>query len=51
MHGMLRYANAGHPPAFLKASQRPSRIDSSRTAMLLGAVPLDDFECGETRER
>jgi hypothetical protein len=50
MHGMLRYANAGHPPAFLKANKRPSRR-LGPTAMLLGAVPLDDYECGETRER
>ncbi len=48
-HGVLRYANAGHPPAFLKPARRTTRL-LEPTAMLLGAVPLDEFECGETRE-
>ena len=46
--GILRYANAGHPPAFLKTSQDvPHRLEP--TAMMLGAVSIDDFECGEHR--
>jgi hypothetical protein len=47
-NGVLRYANAGHPPAFLKSDRDlPHRLEP--TAMMLGAVSIDDFECGEHR--
>ena len=47
--GSLRYANAGHPPAFLKAyEESPQRLDP--TAMMLGAISADEFECEEHQE-
>jgi hypothetical protein len=46
--GVLRYANAGHPPAFLRTTGHPPRR-LEPTAMMLGAVSIDDFECEEHR--
>lgn len=43
--GELVYANAGHPPAFLLGSD--GTIDEiGPTAMMLGAVPDEAYECG-----
>lgn len=48
--GTLRIANAGHPPPFVRRLDgRVDRVDT--TAIILGALDADDFECGETRTR
>lgn len=50
MDGTLRIANAGHPPPFVRRGDgRVDRVDT--TAIILGALDGDDFECGETRTR
>ncbi len=44
----VRWASAGHPPAFLRAPGRPiQRLDS--TAPMLGFLSPDDFACDESR--
>jgi hypothetical protein len=46
-HGVVRYVNAGHPPAWVRRGDgRVERFDS--TTFLLGAVPDADFESDET---
>lgn len=46
--GTLRIANAGHPPPFVRRRNGTvERLDS--TAIILGALEADEFECGETR--
>lgn len=43
----VRWASAGHPPAFLRAPGRPvQRLDG--TAPMLGFLPPDDFVCDES---
>jgi sigma-B regulation protein RsbU (phosphoserine phosphatase)/two-component system sensor histidine kinase ChiS len=46
-HGIVRYVNAGHPPAWVRrADGRVERFDS--TTFLLGAVADADFDADET---
>lgn len=50
LDGTLRIANAGHPPPFIRrVDRRIERVGS--TAIILGALDADDFECGEERTR
>jgi len=45
---IVRWANAGHPPAFLRdPSGRIQRLDS--TAPMLGILTPEDFACDESR--
>ncbi len=45
---VVRWASAGHPPAFLRAPGRPvRRLDS--TAPMLGFLAPEDFACDESR--
>jgi sigma-B regulation protein RsbU (phosphoserine phosphatase) len=47
VHGIVRYVNAGHPPAWVRRGDgRVERFDS--TTFLLGAVPDADFDADET---
>jgi len=47
VHGIVRYVNAGHPPAWVRRGDgRVERFDS--TTFLLGAVPDNDFDADET---
>ena len=46
----LRYASAGHPPAYIVGQERAcERLDS--TSYLLGVVGVDDFDAGEKSQR